>query len=168
MYEKFGEFNSASDMNKQAVRLLAEGDTKSIIKLAEENGIDKEDAQDFIDGIVDELVNPFMAAVGKLKIEEQEIELDGIVKEWKDIILQMCTDDKELCVAIRTKKKHLAECIGKVIAYAFENKVQVSNKIVKSTKVNHNGKLEPFKGPLYLGIPTTVEVKKLVNEYYLK
>ena len=43
----------------------AEGDREALIMLAEENGIDRDDAQDYLDGAVDELATPLMAAVGE-------------------------------------------------------------------------------------------------------
>ena len=55
-----------------------------------------------------------------------------------------------------------------MLRFAFENKVQVSEKVVKSTKVTHNGKEEPMKGPVYLGFPNKTDVKKMVRAYYLE
>ena len=57
--------------------------------------------------------------------------------------------------------------MAKLIQYSFENKVPVSAEILKVTKVKHNGKLENFNGPLYLGIPSRMEVRKIARKYYL-
>ena len=54
-----------------------------------------------------------------------------------------------------------------MIAFAFENKVKVSDEIAKVTKVKHNGKLESVHMPLYLGVPTRKEAEKIIREYYL-
>ena len=59
-----------------------------------------------------------------------------------------------------------AGCMAELIAFSFENKIQVSDKIVKVTKIEHNGKKEPLRGPLYLGVPNNVEVKRIVEKYY--
>lgn len=40
MFDRFGEFNSAEEINETAVNLRKEGDTDSLKVLAEENGID--------------------------------------------------------------------------------------------------------------------------------
>ena len=56
--------------------------------------------------------------------------------------------------------------MAELIAFSFENKIQVSDKIVKVTKIEHNGKKEPLRGPLYLGVPNNVEVKRIVEKYY--
>ena len=73
MFEKFGEFNSAEEINECAAGLKDEGDEKSLYALAEENGLTKEDVEDYLDNCVDELCNTSMAAIGKLEVEEKEI-----------------------------------------------------------------------------------------------
>ena len=52
MFEKFGELNSVEELNKAAAGLKEEGDVASLIVLAEENGLDKEDAEDYAAGEV--------------------------------------------------------------------------------------------------------------------
>ena len=48
MFKVFGEFESAEEINKSAEGLLEEGDKENLYVLAEENGLDKEDVDDFI------------------------------------------------------------------------------------------------------------------------
>lgn len=167
MFEKFGEFDSVEELNRAAAAQLKEGDTEALIALALENGMDKEDAEDYIDGCVEELATPLMAATGKLKLEEEELELKGVVEDWKDSVVELCMNDAEMCAAVRKKGKTLKDCMARLIKFAFENKVQISDKIVDATKVMHNGKLEKMRKPLYLGVPNRAEVKKLIREYYL-
>ena len=83
MFEKFGEFDSAAELNRAAAAQLAEGDEEAILMLAEENGIDREDAEDYIDGCVPELATPLMAALGKLELEKKDLKIDGILDEWE-------------------------------------------------------------------------------------
>ena len=66
MFDKFGEFNSAEEINEVAAAQLQEGDTDAVMTIARENGIDEGDAQDYIDGIVDKLCSTLMAAFGKI------------------------------------------------------------------------------------------------------
>ena len=66
MFEKFGEFDSAEEMNRAAAAQLAEGDTEAVIAIAKENGIERLEAEDYIDGVMEELVTPLMAALVKL------------------------------------------------------------------------------------------------------
>lgn len=48
MFEKFGEFDSVEELNRAAAGQKAEGDEEALLILAEENGIDREDAEDYI------------------------------------------------------------------------------------------------------------------------
>lgn len=72
MFEKFGFMKSAEELNAAAAGFLKEGDTDSLLLLAEENGIDREDAVDYVDGMVDEFTTPAMAALGRLKVIRTE------------------------------------------------------------------------------------------------
>lgn len=72
MFDKFGEFDSVEELNKAAAGLKEEGDISSLIELAKENGIDAEDAQDYVDGYIPELATPVSAAFGRLDVEEKE------------------------------------------------------------------------------------------------
>lgn len=167
MFEKFGEFNSAEEINRAAAQQLAEGDTEAILVIAKENGIDKDDAEDYINGYTEELVTVLSAAVGKIEVESEHLKIDGILKVWTGAILHQCTEDQTFCEAVRTKEKSLKGCMAALIKFAFENKVQVSEEIVKVTKIMHNGKEEQMRSPLYLGVPNNAQVEKIVREYYL-
>lgn len=68
MFDKYGFFKNSEELNKAAAGFLHEGDIESLKGLAEENGIDKEDAKDYEDGVTDELVTPVTAAMGRLKV----------------------------------------------------------------------------------------------------
>lgn len=168
MFERFGEFDSAEEINLTAEGLKTEGDMESLLVLAEENGIDKEDAKDYMDGCTEDLATPLMVAFGKLKVESEDLKLNGVLTDWKDNIIDMCTEDKNMQRAVRKKGKNLRDCLAIMLRFAFENKVQVSEKVVKATKVTHNGKEEPMKGPVYLGFPNKTDVKKMVRAYYLE
>ena len=47
MFDKFGEFDSYEEINRAAKAQLEEGDLEAIKTIAEENGLDPEDAEDF-------------------------------------------------------------------------------------------------------------------------
>lgn len=81
MFEKFGEFDSYEEINRAAKAQLEEGDLEAIKTIAEENGLDPEDAEDFCTGAIEELTTPSLAAMGKLELEAgktQEIQSDFI------------------------------------------------------------------------------------------
>ena len=47
MFEQFGEFDSAEEINRAAKAQLEEGDKEAIEGIAMENGLDQEDVEDF-------------------------------------------------------------------------------------------------------------------------
>ena len=77
-----------------------------------------------------------------------------------------CMENYTLAAAVRRKGKSLAGYIAALIAFSFENKVQVSGKITDITMVEHNGKKEKIQTPLYMGVPGRTQAKKLAYEYY--
>ena len=48
MFDTFGEFDSAEEINKAAAGQLAQGDTQAIKDIARENGLDPADAEDYL------------------------------------------------------------------------------------------------------------------------
>ena len=47
LFERFGEFDSVEELNMTAEGLKEEGDLESLKVLAEENGLDAADAEDY-------------------------------------------------------------------------------------------------------------------------
>ena len=66
MDHKFGIFNTVEELNRAAAAQKAEGDMEALYALAAENGIEKADVDDYLDGAAEELATPLMAALGKL------------------------------------------------------------------------------------------------------
>lgn len=166
MWEKYGEFDSAEELNRAAAAQREEGDREALIGLALENGLDQEDAECYLEGEVEELATPSMATEGKLKVEAKELELAGILSDWKDCILGLCMEDEELQRAVRRKGKRLLECLSCLLKYAFEHKHEVNPKVVAATKVKNRGREEPMRGPVYLGYPDKVQTRRIIREYY--
>lgn len=167
MFDKFGEFDSYEELNAAAAKQLAQKDTESLKALASENGIDEEDVEDYLNADIPELTTPLTAALGKLKIEKQELGLKGILEDWYEAVTDLCINSEAVRAAVRKKGKRLDACMGRILSRAFEGKVQVSSRILDNTAVQHNGKTEKIRGPLYIGIPCRAEVKKIIEEYYL-
>jgi len=118
MFEKFGEFNSHEELNLAAEGLFNEGDMDSIRRLAQENGIEVEIVNLYIEGEIPELCDAMIAAAGKLNIEKLEksikdynnkIPADPIV----EYLLARC-EQVELAKAIRRKEKSLAGCLAHI------------------------------------------------------
>lgn len=158
MFDKFGEFDSYEEINRAAEAQFNQGDVDAIRMIAEENGLDKEDAEDFIAGDVEELTTPLLAAMGKLTVEAKELKLEGFMSDIKESIFKWCEEDNTLCLAVRKKGKCLAECLGKILKVAFESKIQLSDKVVKAAGL---------RPPIYLGIPSKADMKKIVIKYYV-
>ncbi len=158
MFEKFGEFSSFEEINKKAEELKAAGDREGLLKLCEENGIDREDGEDYMSGAVDELTTLKLAAIGKITVEKANLKTKGVVNDWTDIIIQMIEEDEKLAAAVRSKGKPLCKLLGILLRHGFEIKEKLDDRIAKAAKLNP---------PIYLGIPSSKDVKEKVREYYL-
>ena len=158
MFDKFGEFDSADEMNRAAAAQRKEGDNEAILAIAEENGIDREDAIDFIDGCVAAFVTPLMAAYGKLDIEAKELKPYEIMEDWLQYIKLRCAEDPEMAVAVRRKGKSLKGCIAALLEWSMKNQRPVDSEILKLVRINYK---------VTLGIPGMGRAKKIITEYYL-
>ncbi|MCI7610914.1 MAG: hypothetical protein MST02_17910 [Enterocloster clostridioformis] len=158
MFDKFGEFDSADEMNRAAAAQRKEGDNEAILAIAEENGIDREDAIDFIDGCVAAFVTPLMAAHGKLDIEAKELQPYEIMEDWLQYIKLRCAEEPEMAVAVRRKGKSLKGCIAALLEWSMKNQRPVDSEILKAVGINYK---------VTLGIPGMGRAKKIITEYYL-
>ena len=119
MFDKFGEFGSAEELNKAAEGFKNEGDIKSLYELAEENGISKEDVADYMDGYVDKFASEMMAALGRMEVEKKELEKenDTITKSAVHYILlfmDAMLSDPEMQKAIMEKGKSPKKLLEKM------------------------------------------------------
>lgn len=164
MFDKFGEFDSAEEINAKAAELFAANDEEGILKLAEENGLDKEDAEDFMDGCMPELTTPLLAAMGKLKIESEDLKLKGVLLDWVDEIKQLCTEEESFVRAVRKKGKDLAGYIAKTAESGYENRAVVDKRIVaKAGKIKSIVENHEFS----IGIPDKRTRREIAKAYYL-
>lgn len=159
LFERFGEFDSVEELNMTAEGLKEEGDLESLKVLAEENGLDAADAEDYANGIVTELANSLLAALGKLKVEYKELKPCEIMEDWISYIEVCCSESEDMARAVRLKSKSLEGCIAAVLKWSFAHQYQVPDKIKKAAGVN--------AGKVTLGIPGSATVKKIIREYYL-
>ena len=127
MFDKFGEFDSVEELNKAAEGLLKEGDLESLRALAEENGIDCADTEDYIDGIVPELATVLMAAVGRMDVEQREIEKISNPMERKGLlnILSLTRDEAKeetMAKAVMKKGKRISGIQKAMYEEAYKNR----------------------------------------------
>ena len=158
MFERFGEFDSAEELNLTAEGLKTEGDMESLLALAEENGIDKEDAKDYWDGYTDTLTTPLGAALGKIDVECKDLKPKQIMTDWVDYIRSQCMEHDDMQTAVRNQGKSIKECIGKLLEWSFKNQIPVDKEILSAAKIN--------AGRVTLGIPGMGEAKKIIKKYY--
>lgn len=165
MYEKFGEFDSFEELNRAAAAQKAEGDEEALFALAQENGLDKEDVEDYLDGTVEELATVSMAAIGKLKLEKEDLKLGGVLSDWVDDLIEMCMESQELAAAVRKKGKDLAGYIAATADSGWKNRVIVDKRIVNKTE-----EVKKIIGTheFTIGIPDRKTRRELARAYYLE
>lgn len=159
MFDKFGEFDSVEELNAAAEGQKAEGDMEALIALAVENGLDPEDAEDYMNGDVTMLAEPCMAALGKLNIEAEHVKCAEIMGDWLDYIKEQCLNHEEVARAVRKKGKSLEGCIAEILKWSFEHQIPVDRHITSVAGVKANR--------VTIGIPGMATVKKIITRYYL-
>lgn len=162
MFDQFGEFDSWEEINEAAQGQKNEEDKESLINLAVENGIDKEDAEDYFDGILSELCNPILAAQGKLKIEKEEYKKHNkeknIIDDWISYIENLVSTNDDFALQIRKKGKSIKGCIGALLKYSFGHQVNVDKDIIKESGIKAS--------KVTMGIPCMQQAHKIIKEYY--
>lgn len=165
MFKKFGEFDSVEELNRAAAAQKAEGDERALMMMAEENGIDKEDIEDYLYDCTQELATPLMAAMGKLKVESEDLKLSAVLLDWLQELQAECAESLELARAVRKKGKSLAGYIAMLAEYGFKNRAVVDKKIVD--KCSKELKQIVGNHKFSIGIPDKLTRKKLMQKYYL-
>jgi len=159
MFDKFGEFDSAEEINETAAGLLEEGDLEGLREMAKENGFDEDDVQDYIDGIYPELANTYTAAWNKLEVEMKELKVCEIMEDWVEYIRIKMEEEEEMQRAIRKKGKSLQGCIAALMKWGFKNQYPISKEIMKEAGVTAS--------KVTLGIPGMGTAKKVITKYYM-
>ena len=159
MWDKFGEFDSAEEINRAAAAQFAEGDEDAVRAIAQENGIDPEDAEDYINGDTEKLCTPLMAAMGKLYVAERELKPYEIMEDWLTYIQMRCAEEPRMAAAVRRKGKTLKGCIAQILVWSFKNAKPVDKDVLKGAGLENQR--------VTLGIPGMARARKIITEYYL-
>lgn len=161
LFEKYGEFDSAEEINEAAAGQLEEGDLEALKEIANENGIQAIDVEDFIDGVVPELTNPLLASLGKIDVESTYLGIDETHAyiDWCNWMRIECTENEEFCKAVRKKGKRMAEAFGRILTVAFTRRKPIHNDIIKAAEGIH-GRVESSELPMW-------EIQKIITDYYL-
>jgi len=159
MYDIFGEFDSADEINASAEGLFNEGDYENMKVLAKENGIEKDFVEMYLAGDIPVLCDTTSAALGKLEVEASELKPVEIMEDWLEYIKMCCADEAEMAKAVRAKGKSLKGCMASLLAWSFKARYKVDAEIVKQAKIG-SARVE-------MGIPGMGTAKHLIREYYL-
>ncbi|MCU6725749.1 Uncharacterised protein [uncultured Clostridium sp.] len=158
MFDKFGKM-SYDELIRTAKAEKEEGDEEALIALAQENGLDQEDAEDYMDDLTEVLCTPREAAVARVEMEAKDLEVSGIWEEWKGCVLEMCMQEEDLACAVCRKNRSLLGLFGKLLKLGFDSKQRVDKRICKEAGLNDN---------VYTGIPTRQQVAETISNYYNK
>lgn len=159
MFDRFGEFDSVEELNAAAEGQKEEGDMEALKALAVENGLDPEDAEDYMNGTWSQLANPRTAALGKLKVEAEHVKCAEIMGDWLDYIKDQCIEREEMQRAVRKKGKSLEGCIAEILKWSFAHQIPVDSHIASVAGVKADR--------VTIGIPGMATVKKIITKYYL-
>lgn len=158
MFEKFGEFDSAEELNRAANAQFLEGDEEAIRELAKENGIDEDDAQDYIDGVVLHLATTMSAALGKLSIEKgKPFAQTNTMEDWTMQLTSLITKDEAVAKGVRRKGKSLKGMYTHILKWSFAHQKEIDTDILKDCGIN-------FK--VTDGNPTMAQARQLIIAYY--
>lgn len=162
MEKKFGVFKTVEELNRAAAAQKAEGDEEALIALAIENGLDREDAEDYMDGAMDKLCTPYMAAIAKLNSEAKELELKSQLLDWKDYLIQIMTEYQgdELNNAVFDPDKKLLNVLAKGMKLSSENRIQVDKRIIKAAGLPDSA--------AYIGMCGRDDLRQIIMSYYLE
>ena len=158
MFDKFGKMNY-DELIRTAKAEKEEGDEEALIALAQENGLDQEDAEDYMDDLTEVLCTPREAAVARVEMEAKDLEVSGIWEEWKVCVLEMCMQEEDLACAVCRKNRSLLGLFGKLLKLGFDSKQRVDKRICKEAGLNDS---------VYTGIPTRQQVSETISNYYNK
>lgn len=159
MEHRFGVFGTVEELNRAAAAQKAEGDMEALFSLAAENGIGREDVEDYLDGAAEELATPLMAAIGKLDMEAAELGLQSQLQDWKDYLSSMCAEDPELCEGVFREDRRLEDFLAAGLRHASQNRVRVPDRIVKRTGIQQIN---------YIGMTGRDELRRIARDYYVR
>lgn len=157
MFDRFGEFDSAEEINEAAKGLVREGDIDSLKILCRENGIDEDMMQAFLEGDIPFLTDAMSAALGKIEIESKELKPKELVEDWIEYIKAQCMEHEDIAIAVRKKGKNVKGCIVELLRWSFKNRYDVDPEIAKAAGINQK---------VQMGIPGMGTAKKLILDYY--
>lgn len=102
LFGLFGEMD-LEELNKAAEGQKEEGDLENLKALALENGLDPEDVEDYVAGDVKQLATLRQAALGRIKVQEEQTEIPRTAAGIIYGMARAMTTDPEACRAFMKK-----------------------------------------------------------------
>jgi len=176
LFAKYGEFDSAAEINKKAEELFGAGDVDGLRTLACENGIPDDYIEMYIGMEIDQLCDDLTAAVGKIDMEVDEMEPVEILSDWADYIRAQCMEDDLFCRQVRRKGKSLEGCMAEMAIWSLINAKPlpkaVTDAMLKAAK-EHKSELkaagieERWIQYTKIGTPGSARARQIIREYYM-
>lgn len=176
LFEKFGEFGSADEINKKAEELFGAGDVDGLRALACENGIPDDYIEMYIGMEIDQLCDDQTAAVGKIDMEVDEMAPVEILSDWADFIRAQCMEDDLFCRQVRRRGKSLEGCMAEIAIWSMINAKPlpkaVTDAMQKAAK-EHKSELkaagieERWIPYTKMGAPGSARTRQIIREYYM-
>ena len=152
MFEKYGEVGSVAELNAKAEELRAAGDAEGVKAFALENGLDEMDAADYLEGETEQLATTAMAAVGRLKVEEE-----GYKKKGKASAMEK--------MAVLTISKIILGNMDTTLAAGIMKRGKRMEKILSAMKEEAK---KHQVGQMGISCGTDMELLGIIRAYYLK
>lgn len=122
MFEKFGEMGSYTELDTLAKNLLKEGDRESLEDMCKENGLDIQDIDDAVADGVELYVTPTMAAMGRIKVQEEESKIPEQPRKIIYDVARMIAATPENAMKVTGKGKRIDDVWKKLEDMAKKNK----------------------------------------------
>ena len=159
MEHRFGVFGTVDELNRAAAAQKAEGDEEALFALAAENGICREDVEDYLDGAAEDLATPLMAAIGKLDMEADELGLESQLKDWKGHLADMCTESPGMCRGVFRGDRHLEDFLAAGLKAASLGRVRVPDGIAAKAGIPQG---------TCIGMVGRDELRRIAEGYYMQ
>lgn len=163
MWDKYGEMDSAEELNELAKKLLREGKVDEVYELAKENGIDSDMAELFVAEDIDFICDEMSAAIGKLAVEIEHYQKQYVANALEvNEALQSYMARERVKLSVHKYGVDIdIDVTGDELAETIRRKGKVLNDILKDV-FTRAGKIHTE------GNPASALVVPMVIQAYLK
>ena len=107
---------------------------------------------------MDTFTTPVEAAIGKIKVESEHLNLahSTTLSGMRDLIVYTVTQNEKLQTAAHDPKKSLAECLGKLVAEASRTRYKLPDEIAAAAGIP----------TVYMGDISKERAREIIKAYY--